>query len=200
MQKMKINWHAVLFYCGISIAIFFLGRSCGIKSVIKTTHIDTTITKDSIVYRDKPMPYKITEKGKPYAVHDSTIEFDVIPTDTAAILKRFFDIAYYADSGKSNRSSFLIQDTVTQNRIAGRSVKITTYDTTIVKTVTLTQPKRIIFYTGGSLIFGANNYGVGADVSLKWQNDMIYGLAIKYLNRHETFYEAKVMLPIRLKK
>jgi len=209
MAISKTNWWKIGVMAAIIIAIFYAGCQYGVHSVIKTIHTDTTIRHDTLKLTGKPVPYKVTHdsliyvKGRPvlYAVHD-TLEPLVNPADTQAILKRFFETAYYKDVRDIKRGTVTIEDTVTQNRIAGRSVKVVVADTTIEKTITLTQPKRIILYWGGNIIGNPNNiiYGAGTDVSLKWQNDMIYGLGVKWLNGHQMFYEGKVMFPIRLKK
>lgn len=209
-MKSNINWWKIGVFAAAIIGIFLFGRSCGINSVVKTVGSDTTVKKDSFIYVDRPVPYKITDsfiyvKGFPYPVkvYDTTEGKTIIlPTDTAAILKRFFDVAYYNDVRSFKRGSVAISDTVTQNRIQGRSVKLLTADTVITNSTTLVQPKRLIVYAGFDLMGTRKNpfFGGTVDLSLKDIRDRMYLLGIGRTVQGNTIYKAGMKFPIRLKK
>jgi len=194
----------ILFVVGVAaaIALFWSGCQCGINSVDKVNHIDTTITKDSFVYRYKPVPYRVDSfiyvKGEAFADDTTQGETIIYPVDTNAIVARFNQVAYYNDSAEYWR----IKDTLFQNRIVGREVKVICPDTTITKITTIYPPKKAILYLGFNAMGNPNNllYGVGTDLSLKFSNDKIYGAGIKLLSGNQLYYEGKVMFPLRIKK
>lgn len=200
---MKLNYWKTGAVVIILIAVFYSGCKCGINSVVKVNHIDTTITKDSFIYRYKPVPYRVDSfiyrEGKPYAVHDTTPgEVIINPVETNAIVARFNQVAYYNDSTERWR----IKDTLYQNRIVGREVKVICFDTSITKVTTIYPPKKAILYLGFSAIGNPNHllYGAGADLSLKMPNDIIFGAGTKLIEGKKLFYEGKVMFPLKPRK
>jgi len=206
-MKTKTNWWKWSIIAGAIISVFFIGRCNGIKSVVKINHIDTTIYKDSLIVRYKPIPYRVDSfvfvKGKPFIKHDSVLQtvegLATQPlTDTGTILSRCNQVVYYSDSAAQWR----IRDTLFQNRIVGREVKVICFDTSITKITTIYPPKKAILYLGFNAIGNPNNllYGVGTDLSLKFSNDKIYGAGIKLLSGNQLYYEGKVMFPLRIKK
>lgn len=88
---------------------------------------------------------------KPYAVYrpsktqvDSFIAFEPLPFDTAAFLQTYFGEAYYRDTTETQYGSIIIEDTLHQNRIAGRRVltDFTIPTTTITQEKSVEAPKR----------------------------------------------------------
>lgn len=112
---------------------------------------------------------------KPYAVvkHqvDSFIAFDRLPVDTAAILKDYYSKVYYKDSSLTKWGAILIMDTITKNRIAGRSV-ITDFTIPVVTntiTKSIEQKKRNQVYIGLNLQGKADDYLFAAGPSLMFK-------------------------------
>lgn len=212
MANSKPNYLKWVIVAAIIVGIFLLGRGCGIKSVLKDAGSDTTIRKDSIVYQDRPVPYKVTDTftvrgkdGKLVTIYDTlygTPEVIIEPADTVAILRRFNETAYYQDIRDTGRAKITILDTVRQNRIAGRSVKVVFTDTLITNTITLRPPKRIIGYFTLSGQGNAHNplNGFGTGLGIKTPNDMIYQAEWKLTQGNRPMGEVKVMLPIRIKR
>jgi len=217
---MKINWYKIGFYLCAAFVVFLLLRSCGGpggsyfscngKRDTISHKIDTTINRDSTdtVYVPTPVYIRdtIAGKPKPYAVHDTleTFEYEVKvePVDTAAILKQYYQYAIYSDTQKIKRGTIIINDTVTQNRIARRGLKTFISDTTIKETVVLSQPKKMILYLGFSAIGSRKDpfHMAGADLSLKGKNDRQYSIGANIQNDGTLFYEAGIRFPIRLFK
>ena len=212
-MKAKTNWYKYGVWVAAIIILLLLVRSCGnggtsffsCNKPDTTRHtIDTTIYKDSIVYVDKPVPYKVEIfiKGKPYAVHDTVTDYLIHPTDTAAILQRFLETVYYSQVYDVKRGTIIINDTLTQNRISGRGLLVNISDTTIKETIILQQPKRLILYFGINAMGNRKDFfhSIGSDLSLKGNNDMIYGAGVNIMRGGEIFYTGKVMFPIRFNK
>jgi hypothetical protein len=192
-------------------ALFWGGWECHNRKVIKSTGTVVTVTKDSIVYQDRPVPYRVDsvvyvkgKDGKPYPMWDTlwgVPEVIIEPVDTAAILKRFNSIAYYKDVRDTGRASITILDTVTQNRIQGRSVKVVFSDTAKVTTIVKTLPRKIVAYLTGSVMGNFKNplFGTGMGFGLKLPNDMTYQGEVKLVNGSRPMGEIRVMFPIRIK-
>lgn len=208
----SVNYWKWGIFVAIAVALFMLGRCNGIRSVTKNTGVDTAINKDSIVVRYKPIPYKVREidtqyiagKPVPYAVHDTTLVYEVRidPADTAAILKRFFETAYYDHTLPLQRGTVRIIDTVSQNRIWGRQVMAFGTDTTITKTIVLKPPRNIVGYFSLSAMGNYKNplYGAGIGFGIKLPNDMTYQAEVKAVRGQRLMYEGRAMFPIRFIK
>lgn len=211
-MKKNVNWYKYGVWVAAAIILILLVRSCGKggssffscnKPDTLRVRYDTTIYKDSFVYVDKPLPYRVDSfiyiKGK--TVRDTIPELVIQQTDTAAIMKGFFETAYYSDVKKFKRGSVEIDDTVTQNRIVGHGVKIYFEDTTIKETITLQQPKKVILYFGLNTLSNRREflYSIGGDLSLKGKNDMIYGAGVNIMRGGDVYYSGEVKFPIRFK-
>lgn len=202
----------ILLVIGVAaaVALFLFGRSCGIKSVIKTTHIDTIIRKDSVRVKYQPVPYNVTHdsliyvKGKPViiSVHDTTDLVRIEPADTVAILKRYYQKLFYDTTITFKRGSVRLIDTVTRNRITGRQVNVMVTDTTIHEVVTLRPPKRIILYFGIDYLGYQKTpfYALGADLTLKLPNDQLFTIGALVDKDGKLIYQAGYKRPIRLKR
>lgn len=221
MKKQLTYTAAVLL---ILTVVFFLGRCNGIRSVIKTTGSDTTISRDSSIVRYKPVPYKVivrdTIPGRPvpYKVIEKVPGDPVVmiePVDTAQILRditsRYINLYkdhhsqyLYSDTIKTKTSSVVIKDTVSKNKITGRSVELYSSDTTIKTTTLLSQKKKAVVYFSASLTGNKSDplAGQGAGLAIKSGNDFVYQLGVRRLNNGsvQTFFEASILIPIRLTK
>lgn len=194
-----------------AVGLFLLGRGCGIKSVEKTAGTVVTVTKDSLVYVDRPKPYKVDSlvyvKGKDGEIKTiiktlpGVPEIIIEPADTAAILKKFYEVAYYQDIRDTGRARITILDTVTQNRIRGRSVKVLFSDTTTKTTMILKPPRNLVGYFTVSAMgnFQYPGAGIGAGFALKLPNDRFYQAEIKLVNGHKPMAEIRIGMPLRSK-
>lgn len=187
----------------------FFMRSCGINSVLRSAGSDTTVSHDTVIIKYQPVPYMITRdsliyvNGKPVVVqiHDTT-HLEIVridPVDTAAIVARCNQTAYYRDTRDTGRAKITIIDTVTQNRITGRQVQVAFTDTVINNTTVLRPPKPIVlsFVISNTGNLSSPLYAQGVGLSLRLPSDREY--QVQYINipNHKPMYQATVSLPIR---
>lgn len=138
----------------------------------------TTVTDTAyIVHRDTvregiPVPYKV--KGEMIIVRakgDTVYRDRPVHVDTAAILAAYFAKVYYLDTARVKWGSVFIRDTLSQNRIIGRSVLTDFRIPTITNTVTRTEPPRGMLFLGPDI-----GFGVGFSAAYKSKGDHLYGL------------------------
>lgn len=207
---MKTNWWKWGALTVIAAALFFWGFKCGGDNVKAVVHKDTVrVTVDSgfetvvIDTHYVPKPYKVVE----YKVDSSgnVNSGNKIPlfdsSQLLQIMKDYEASRYYSDTVSIDHGTAVINDTVSQNRITGRSVKVSQRIPVIKETVTLYQPKRNIVYLGVNVQGGPQNYlfAAGADLSLKTKNDRIYSLGASLTRDNQVLYQGGVRFPIRLR-
>lgn len=203
---MKTNWWKWGALTVIAAALFFWGFKCGGDNVKAVVHKDTVrVTVDSgyetvvIDTQYVPKPYKVVELAMAKTETDAVYQH--ITVDTMAILADYHGQRYYSDTMAIDHGTAVINDTVSQNRITGRSLKVSQRIPVIKETVTLYQPKRNIVYLGVNVQGGPQNYlfAAGADLSLKTKNDRIYSLGASVTRDNQVLYQGGVRFPIRLK-
>lgn len=191
--------------------------------------IDTTIESIDTSMPSKPEPVKIipgdisrkipATGSNPKPIYITNWKHDTIPdyryalpadpVDTLAILERYFETAIYREERKIPYGTATIDDTVSHNRIIGRGFNLKQDIPRIKETVTLRQPKRIVGYLDFNIRGNLQDpiHSVGAGLSLKGKNDMIYGAGVNLLdksdslgmfNKNKIIYEVRAGLPIRL--
>lgn len=179
-----ISWIVLII---VAILAFKCGRSCNrpkveqpMKTVVKT---DTVFVKDKSDTVYVPELVKLKPSNPlPIWIVDTIYLESFQHIDTAFILKDYFARAIYSDTQKVKYGSIIINDTVTQNRIASRGLQTNFNIPIITKTVTLTEPKRTQIYFGldGMSDFKHNVYAgfSGALRSKKggiWEAGAMYG-------------------------
>lgn len=166
---MKPNTIYIAVIICLAFAWWFKGCGSGKGSVPKSDTIFTsdTIWGDSIpyqVYVPVPKPYKV--------VVTDTLFKDV---DTTAILRDYFAIVYYTDTLKNDTSALVvIVDTVSNNRLKGRSMWFQNRRPTTINNTTITNvyPDNKFQLYGGILLQGnANQFGVGGLLTVKFKNN-----------------------------
>ena len=131
----------------------------------------------------------VTKKGEDI-YHETIVEKEVIiPTivDTAALLKDFFAKNIYKDTLNlpDSLGTVSLIDTITQNKILGRTFNASVKQRTIKETMIVKElPKTQIYYglTGG---FNKADVvsNVGAGLLIKTKKDKIYNLGVGVSNR-----------------
>jgi hypothetical protein len=131
----------------------------------------------------------VTKKGEDI-YHETIVEKEVIiPTivDTAALLKDFFAKNIYKDTLQlpDSLGTVALLDTITQNKILGRTFNANVKQRTIKETLIVKElPKTQVYYglTGG---FNKEDVvsNVGAGLLIKTKKDKIYNLGIGVANR-----------------
>lgn len=170
--------YLIVFLLG-AIACFFLMRGCNTPVVKTTTNIKYVPFEHTV--HDTPKVAKVI-----YQTEKSTGDFlsrlllgsvvrrpDTIrtPVDTAMILKDFFAEALYNDTLRVKYGLVIIRDTISQNRIAGRSIMTHFSFPEVTTTKTVTEgPKRMLF-VGPDI-----GFGIGASAAYKTKTDHLFGL------------------------
>jgi len=131
----------------------------------------------------------VTKKGEDI-YHETIVEKEVIiPTivDTAALLKDFFAKNIYKDTLQlpDSLGTIAMIDTITQNKILGRTFNASVKQRTIKETMIVKElPKTQVYY---GLTGGFNKADVvsnlGAGLLIKTKKDKIYNLGIGVSNR-----------------
>jgi hypothetical protein len=129
----------------------------------------------------------VTKKGED--IYHETIKEVVIPTivDTQALLKDFFAKNIYKDTLQlpDSLGTIAMIDTITQNKILGRTFNASVKQRTIKETMIVKElPKTQVYYglTGG---FNKEDVvsNIGAGLLIKTKKDKIYNLGIGVANR-----------------
>lgn len=193
------------------LSISYFSCEAGKKSITKHTGIDTTVTiykTDTVL---KPVPYKVTEyvkgkDGKVVTIYRTdtleTVEVQLQPTDTAGIIRRFLDTAFYAYQSDTGRAKVEIMDTVTGNRIVGKGVRITVSDSMIRATTILKPPKPFVLSFTTSLLGNAKQplFGQGVGLDFKLPNEDSYTLQVFNVKDQPLMWQATKKWPIRLRR
>jgi len=157
----------ILILALIIVVLFFVlapAREIGVTKVI--TKIDT-ITKNITTTKYK--------KGDaiPFVVLDTLYQIDEVH-DTTFIVNDYNKIKAYSDTLRINAdNSVYIQDTITQNKIIGRSYKANLTEKTIVVTNDIYHKPKNELYLGllGDIRRFDNKIGVGVGLNYKKQNE-----------------------------
>jgi len=129
----------------------------------------------------------VTKKGED--IYHETIKEVVIPTivDTQALLKDYFAKNIYKDTLQlpDSLGTIAMIDTITQNKILGRTFNASVKQRTIKETMIVKElPKTQVYYglTGG---FNKADVvsNIGAGLLIKTKKDKIYNLGIGVANR-----------------
>ena len=158
------------------IAVILLMRSCdGKSSPVEPTVITKVEVKYDTIVKIVPEYVPKWYKKIEYSVDTLLVEK---PIDTAAILKDYFATYVYEDVQKLDSLTLTIKDSVSQNKIASRSISYELlYQTkTITKETYLNNRE---FYWGLDIKGGINqlNY-LGGNILCKTKKKNIYGIGI----------------------
>ena len=154
---------------------------------IITTKIDT-IRKDTTITRWKP--------GKDI-YHDTTI-YDTIPTsvpvDTNAILRDFFAKNVFKDTLHIPEGLISIIDTISKNKIQGRSYNAQITQKTIKEVRELRYPEKpkMALYWGFMGIKQDEKYDVGGGLLLKTKNNGVFQLNYTLNKQIQVGYYTKI--------
>jgi len=112
-----------------------------------------TVYKDTIIER--------WHKGDKisYKVIDS-IPYPVTVYDTQFIVKDYNTIRNYRDTVIFDSNSIVINDTISQNKIIGRSLEMNLHEKKIIVTNTITKPDKNAIYIGGGSNFKTAFIGI----------------------------------------
>jgi len=205
----NVNWWKIGIVAAIAVALFWGGCKYDQWKTKKSVGTVKTVTHDSLVYRDtgRIVPFRVDhyakgKDGKPYPVHDTVPgvpEIIIEPTDTAAILARYNETAYYHHQVDTGRWKITVDESVTQNRIKDWSLKAVSSDTTTKTTTIIQPPKNFVAYFTFSTMGNFNNplYAQSLGLALKLPNDKVYQVAIVRAGNHRPMVQATYLAPLR---
>lgn len=200
MRKERIFWIV------LSACVFLYSKECG-NNCVQTSVTKNVPDKESV--KDKPVPNKIvpnsvsvTKEGRteyePVVKRKDWLTRFFSPkqvdtfwkdVDTAEIIKDFLSSVFYSDTIKNKFGYIVIVDTVSHNRLQGRSV-LTDMD---IPTTTITQtlkPKAELY--GGGIV----GFGIGAGLTLKTKKDRLISLDYM-LTQHGGIISLGYKVPIK---
>lgn len=121
------------------------------------SHIETKTTIDTIYKTDT---FKLVKKGKdiPFKILDTTILIDEVH-DTTFIVKDYSQIKAYSDTIFKDSNRFVINDTISQNKILSRGFEALLHEKTIIKNNYIFEKKNNLYL---GVLGNTNNFGVGA--------------------------------------
>ena len=188
---------------GLIIVIFLLRECRGEKSPIPTEPV--TIVKietkyDTIVETVETYIPEYRTKVKWKTVHDTIEVHDTIPTDTASILKDYFETYAYTDTLKTDSVTFVINDTISQNKILSRGINYSlVYPTTIISTEREVNKREL--YIGFGLGGDKQQLSfVGSELMLRNKKERIYGVGLGINNSFEPILTFKMSWKIKMPK
>jgi hypothetical protein len=197
------NWlkdFKTLTIIGLIIVIFLL-REC--KGESKGTPTEpVTIVKietkyDTIVETIETYIPEYRTKVKWKTVHDTIEVHDTIPTDTLSILEDYFATYAYTDTLKKDSVTFVINDTISQNRILSRGINYSlVYPTKIISTEREVNKREL--YIGFSLGGDKQQLSfVGSELMLRNKKERIYGVGLGINNSFEPIITFKMSWKIK---
>lgn len=210
-----MKWRERLIWVALFVGIIMFLRACGegcrifkgdkrLKDTI-SVKIDTVFVevKGDTVY----VPELIGVSNTIYQTRWKTdtletFEVRIDPADTAAILARCNQTAFYSDTRWVGAYGLVtINDTISQNRIVSRGFSHDLKIPEVTKTITV-RDRRTVGYIGVSAMGneGQPLHSLGLDFSLKLKSDYIIGVGAKFTKSGQMYYEAQFKTPIRLKR
>ena len=182
MKKIFKNFQT-LTIIGLIIVIFLL-RECRGESKGTPTEPVTIVkieTKyDTIVETvETYIPeYRTKVKWKTKTVHDTIEVHDTIPIDTTSILEDYFATYAYTDTLKTDSVTFVINDTISQNRILSRGINYSlVYPTKIISSEREVNKREL--YIGFGLGGDKQQLSyLGSELMLRNKKERIYGVGL----------------------
>jgi hypothetical protein len=156
-------------YKNIVIAILVIIVFLFIKDKSSYIGQPSVIIDTDTVYQQKTFTKYIKGKSIPFVVLDTTYLIDEVH-DTITIVKDYNQVKVYSDTMRIDSLGYAyIQDTISQNKIQGRSFKAEISEKTIYVTKTITPKPKSEVYLGvlGDLRAFDNKVGLGLGLGYK---------------------------------
>ena len=190
---------------GLIIVIFLL-RECRGESkgapVEPVTVVKVETKYDTIVETvETYIPeYRTKIKWKTKTVHDTVEVHDTIPVDTLSILEDYFATYAYTDTLKKDSVTFIINDTISQNRILSRGIDYSiVYPTTIIQTEPGVNKREL--YIGFGLGGDKQQLSyLGSELMLRNKKERIYGVGLGINQNFEPILTFKMSWKVKMPK
>ena len=199
MKSLLKNFQTLIII-GLVIVIFLL-REC--KGESKGTPIEPiTIVKietkyDTIVETVETYIPEYRTKVKYKTVHDTIEIHDTIPIDTTSILEDYFSSYAYTDTLKTDSVTFVINDTISQNKIQSRGINYSlVYPTTVITKESVVNKREL--YIGFGLGGDKQQLSyVGSELLLRNKKQRIYGVGLGINNSFEPILTFKMSWKVK---
>lgn len=143
----------------------------------RPTHLETVRTEVDTVY--KTDTFKTVKKGKdiPYKVIDSIFLIDEVH-DTAYIVKDYAEVKSYSDTIYKDSNRFVINDTITRNKIHSRGFEAYLTEKTIIRNNYIFTKEKGALYLGGFSSYDSRDgkIGIGAGIHYQTPKKSIFSL------------------------
>ena len=199
MKNLFKNFQTLIII-GLVIVIFLL-RECKGKSKGTPTEPITIVkieTKyDTIVKTIETYIPKYRTKVKYKTVHDTIEIHDTIPIDTTSILEDYFSSYAYTDTLKTDSVTFVINDTISQNKIQSRGINYSlVYPTTVITKESVVNKREL--YIGFGLGGDKQQLSyVGSELLLRNKKQRIYGVGLGINNSFEPILTFKMSWKVK---
>jgi hypothetical protein len=151
----------------VAVLIFFIG------SEARYTKSEPVIVTDT-VYQQKTFTKFIKGNSIPFVVLDTIY---IVETDTITIVKDYNQVKVYSDTMRIDSLGYAyIQDTISQNKIQGRSFSANFNLPTITITKLIEPKSKNQLYLGfiGDLKHSNGQIGIGGSIALKTAKNTLY--------------------------
>lgn len=151
----------------VAVLIFFIG------SEARYTKSEPVILTDT-VYQEKTFTKFIKGNSIPFVVLDTIY---IVETDTITIVKDYNQVKVYSDTMRIDSIGYAyIQDTISQNKIQGRSFSANFNLPTITITKLIEPKSKNQLYLGfiGDLKHSNGQIGIGGSIALKTAKNTLY--------------------------
>lgn len=178
MEKRKDIYISFILQVLYAVAVIVYFKNCAQE---KPTH---TIEKSTVVIYDSTKK-TIQVAAAPSLVYTQTVNVPA-NVDTAAILQMYFAVNTFTQQIQDSSLRAFIGDTVSQNKIKGRSFSyqllkpIKTIEST---TITLQPEKKRQVFIGGFVDYTAPKFDFGPKLSFKTKKDVLIGYEYGSLNQ-----------------
>jgi hypothetical protein len=187
------------------VAVMLVLRDCNFMGadqvVTKTDTVWKRDTQTVSVYVPPVKEYHYFTQNNTVYKTDSFVEFDPVPvptpTDTAAIIADYFATRYYADTQHVKYGTVVILDSVSANRIIGRSLKT---DFTLPEITRIITRNRSQFYMGFQAGTDRQNLMLGPEFTLKTRSNLMFDLGIMYSTDNKLIFQGGVKTLVRWKR
>lgn len=193
----------------LALVILFM-RMCdnkvveGPKNTIKINGKDHIILKHTTDTIYEPVIDTVYKKGETIFV-DSIIFVDTPKiVDTFEILKNYFAMTIYKDTLKLKDSLgyITVTDTISKNKIKGRSFISNVNKIKILDTIVVEPTKETEFYGGGTMGVDKVNLVnfIGPTLNIKTKKDKVYGISLGINNSKSLTIQGTMLWKIKFKK
>jgi hypothetical protein len=134
----------------------------------RPTDFTTTRTEIDTIY--KYDTFKITKKGKdiPYKVLDTAYLIDEVH-DTTFILKDYAEVKAYSDTIFKDSNRFVINDTISRNKIQSRGFEALLAEKTIIRNNYIFTKEKGALYIGGFTSYDRRDGKLGLGLGLNYK-------------------------------